>query len=195
MHAPHTDWSRTSRKRLSLLKAGSDSKQCRITSFFKTITQLVRESPAITDILQKAQQQGRGSQFESVSSMLKALLVNAEKNAQRVCQGMRHQQIVKKFAMSLLIYCGPMAYNFLHRNVQAALPSLRSVQRIISHDYKPFCEGEFRFDDLVEHLKSYKAAKVVAVGEDATRLISRVEYDSESDCLACILLSLSGLRQ
>ena len=94
--------------------------------------------------------------------------------------------------MSLLIYCGLMAYNFLHRNLQAALPSLRTMQSIVCHDYKPFCKGKLRFDDLVEYLKVHKAVKVVAVGEDATGFISRVEYDSESNKflgLSCIVMT------
>ena len=61
--------------------------------------------------------------------------------------------------MSLLIYCSPKAYNFLHCNLQAVLPSLRTVQCIIFHDYMPFSEGEFNFDDSVENLNTYKAAK------------------------------------
>ena len=64
---------------------------------------------------------------------------------------------MKKFTMSLLVYCGPMAYNFLHHNMQAALPSLRTVQCMIPYNYKPFREGEFHFDDLVEYINACKA--------------------------------------
>lgn len=67
-------------------------------------------------------------------------------------------------------------------------PSLRSVERIVSSDHPPICEGEFRFDQLVDHLKSYKAPMVVSIGEDATRLISRVEYDSVTNCLVGFVL-------
>ena len=61
-----------------------------------------------------------------------------------------------------------------------ALPSLRTVQRIISSDYKPFHEGESWVKELVIHLKSYEAPMVVTIGEDATRLIKRVDYDSDT---------------
>ena len=40
----------------------------------------------------------------------------------------------------------------------------------------------------MEYLNAYRAAKVVAVGEDATRLISKVEYDSESNKLVGFVL-------
>ena len=203
--AIHTDWSRTSRKHLALLKAGAGPTQTQITSFFDRISQTINEMPAVKEMLEVAQRQGRGAQFGSVGCMLKELLANAEKNVQKLRQGLRHQHVIKKFATSLLIYCGPMAYNFLHRNLQDALPSLRTVQRIISKDYKPFYEGQFRFDELLVHLISYKAVKVVSLGEDARRLIGRVEYMtvSQTDLLglfchpmkgACHCVMLSQLR-
>lgn len=34
------------------------------------------------------------------------------------------------------IYCGPLAYDFLHQNMSQALPSLRTVQRIIHAQYR-----------------------------------------------------------
>ena len=42
-----------------------------------------------------------------------------------------------------------------------ALPSLRSVQRILLNDYQPFHEGEFRFDELEKHLISYETDRLV----------------------------------
>ena len=51
------------------------------------------------------------------------------------------------------------------------------MQRIVSHKYQ---EGEFTF---------YELPKVVAIGEDATRLISRVEYDNETNRLVGFVLS------
>ena len=75
----------------------------------------------------------------------------------------------------------PRAYNFMHENMPHALPSLRTVQRIIHSDYKPISEGEFRFDELVTHLNSFGAEKVIAIAEDATRVIARADYDHGSD--------------
>ena len=46
----------------------------------------------------------------------------------------------------------------------------------------------FRFDELEKHLNSYDAPKVVTVGEDATRLVKRVDYDSETDRLVGFVL-------
>ena len=36
------------------------------------------------------------------------------------------------------------------------------------------------FDELFVHLIRYNAPKIITIGEDATRLIARVDYDSET---------------
>lgn len=110
---------------------------------------------------------------------------NAEKNVQRMPKQRRHNELLKKFATSLLIFAGPLSYEFVHRNMPEALPSL---QRILLNDYQPFHEGKFRFDELEKHLISYKAPMVVTIGEDATRLVKRVDYDSETDRLVGFVL-------
>jgi len=84
-------------------------------------------------------------------------------------------QIIKKFATALFIYCSPLSYEFIHQNMHEALSSLRTVQRIIHAEYKTLDEGMLRFDDL----SRYKATKVVSIGEDSTRVITRVDYDPE----------------
>ena len=117
---------------------------------------------------------------ENFSSLFKHLLENITVNANKVPQAKRHDHIIKKFSTSLLIYAGPRAYNFLQRNIPDGLPCLRTVQRTIRSEYKPMREGEFLFDDLLNHLNSYNANKVVAIAEDATRVIARVDYDSEA---------------
>lgn len=51
-----------------------------------------------------------------------------------------------------------------------------------SISYHPIQEGSFRFESLANHLEHYHAPKVVSI-EDATRVISRIDYDIETDCL------------
>eukprot|EP00731_Ephydatia_muelleri_P032371 Em0023g878a len=69
-----------------------------------------------------------------------------------------------------------------------ALPSLRTVQRIVHHEYEVMNEGEFRFDQLANHINSYKCARVIVIGEDATRLVARVDYDPETNRLVGFVL-------
>ena len=120
--SPTTDWSRSSRKRIAILKAGSDPKQLRITSFFERVMETAMEAGCFKHVIEEAQHQGR-MQFLNVSGILQDLLRNAERNALKVNTAMRHEEVIKKFATSLFIYCGPMAYNFLHQNLHGALPS------------------------------------------------------------------------
>ena len=115
-------------------------------------------------------------------------MLNAEKNVCKYPTQVRHSEIIKKFATALFIYCGPLSYEFIHQNMHEALPSLRTVQRIIHAEYKTLDEGMFRFDDLSRHIVEYKATKVVSIGEDATRVITRVDYDPETDrCVGFVL--------
>ena len=49
-------------------------------------------------------------------------------------------------------------------------------------------EGTFRFDDLSKHITDHNAPKIVSIGEDATRVIGRVDYDSETNrCVGFVL--------
>ena len=125
---------------------------------------------------------------EKFGSLFKQLLENITVNANKVPQARRHDHIIKKFSTSLLIYAGSRAYNFLHRNIPDGLPCLRTVQRIIRSEYKSMREGEFLFADLLAHLHSSNADKVLAIAEDATRVIARAEYDSETDIIAGFVL-------
>ena len=75
---------------------------------------------------------------------------------------------MKKFSTSLFIFSGPIVYDFLHRNMPEAIPSLRTVQRVVAQEYQTLHEGVFRFDELLSHLDSYNARKVITIGEDAS---------------------------
>jgi len=51
-----------------------------------------------------------------------------ERNLEKAAQQVRYDILLKKFATSLAIYCGPMTYNFIAGNLSRAIPSLRTVQ-------------------------------------------------------------------
>ena len=110
-----------------------------------------------------------------LTPILKNLLKNAEKCI--------HASITMKALRShaLFIFSGPFAYEFLHKNLQQALPSARSILRAIHSQYITLDEGAFRLNDLVTHLKNHKTPNIVSVPEDATRIIGRVDYDTETD--------------
>ncbi len=83
----------------------------------------------------------------------------------------RHNETIKKFATILYIYTGSMAYEFIHRNLPEALPSLRTVPSLIHSEYSHIEEGKFRFDELLEHLTKHNAPNIVAIAEDAARVL------------------------
>ena len=70
-----------------------------------------------------------------------------------------------------------------------ALLSLSTVKHIVHNDYRSIGEGEFRFDSLLNYLVGTGVSKVIiSIGEDATRVISRVEYDSKTNrCVGFVL--------
>ena len=69
-----------------------------------------------------------------------------------------------------------------------ALRSLRTVRRIVSEEYKPLEEGVFYFDELVHHLHAYKSPLLVSIGEDATWLVRRIDYDPNTNRLVGFVL-------
>ena len=191
---PHTDWSRSARKKIALLKSGSDHDQTKITSFYDLIdnvNSILRKHPEISRIFSSSVEPTTETTAENsiqFSPLFKCIIRNAEQNLEKAPQQVHYNSLLKKFATSLLIYCGPMAYNFICCNLPRALPSLQTVQRIITAEYSPFQEGTFRFDELLEHLKCFNASKVVSLGEDSTRVASRVQYDSETNKLVGFVL-------
>ena len=156
------------------------------------VSNIVQGSVQLKQLFDIAQDTGKESTKldppEKFRGILKQLLSNAIKNSDKAPKGRRHDIVIKKFAISLFILSGPMAYNFFYQNFSEALPSLRTVQRIINSEYHKISEGEFRFDDLVKHIDLYKAPKVISVGEDATRVISRVQYDSTTNRMVGFVL-------
>ena len=144
------DWSHGTRRHISLLKAGSDPNQLKITSFFEyidTVTNCIKSTPHLQEVLKmESAVTGTICNADNFNGILKRLILNAEKNAGRAYQGRRHDFIVKKFATSLFIFSGPLAYNFLQQNLPLSLPSLRSIQRCVSKEYTHICTSEGEFD-------------------------------------------------
>lgn len=189
------NWSRSARAKRQLLKAGKDPSQTHITDYFRildNIEQLLDKNLKLSELLQQYNSEDKTATMSnhdsSFTSVLKQLLLNAEKNIERVPKHRRHSDILKKFATALLIYAGPLSYEFIHKNMPEALPSLRTVQRYIHSEYQILDEGSFRFDELLIHIKDHKASNAISIGEDATRVISRIDYDSETDrCVGFVL--------
>ena len=85
-----------------------------------------------------------------VEPMLQILFDNAVKNGLSD-KGNRHINAVKKFAAALYCLVGRSGYELLHANLGAALPSLSTVQRLVSS--MKIEEGRFYFNELKSHLQ------------------------------------------
>ena len=76
-------------------------------------------------------------------------------------QAYHHDVVLRKFAFSLYCLIGKYGYELLSNNLGNALPSLRTVQRIISK--QRINEGEFQFDQLQQHLNEWKSRRYVHI--------------------------------
>ena len=189
-----TDWSRSARNKRKLMHMGDHDDQTFITDYYSildNIQHLINENKKLSLILHNLIQENSESENSKeleFTPVLKHIILNAERNAVQMPKCRRHPEILKKFCTALFIYAGPLAYEFMQQNMPQALPCLRTVQHIVHSEYKPISEGDFRFDDLLQHIKQYNAPMIISVGEDATRVIARVEYDSETDrCVGFVL--------
>lgn len=186
------DWSREARRKRKLVSIGDEDGQTHVTDYYSivdSIDHLVQNNKQLSYLRATEEQPAN----LALTPMLKQVISNAERNAQRLPRGRRHPEVLKKFCTSLLIYAGPLAYNFLQENLSQALPCLQTIQRIVHSEYKTIHEGEFRFEELVAHISQHKAPSVVTIGEDATRVISRVEFDSETNRCVGFVLPLNDL--
>ena len=188
-----SNWSRACRKQRWIEKAGAAPDQNKITDYFRILTDienLIKSNEKLLALLQTSMHEKESTTKCELlcTTLLKQIIINAEKNTGKCNTHRRHPEMIKKFSMALFIYAGPMAYEFIHQNMPEALPSLRTVQNIVHSHYKTLDEGQFRFDDLAQYLQQLGVPKIVSVGEDATRVIARIDYDNETDrCVGFVL--------
>ena len=196
------NWLYSSRQKRLLEKVAADPLQTRITDYWNlsdidNVQRLVSENRRLSMLLQQFSTVENSELVpeNSFGTILKQLFLSAEKNRECCPTHRRHPSILKKFATIVYILAGPMAYELIQQNMPQALPSIRTVQSAIHSEYKTISEGCFRFDELREHLNQYDAPLFVSIAEDATRIVGRVEYDSETNrCVGFVLpLDENGL--
>ena len=142
------------------------------------ITKLLHENRYLVDQIQELRLNNKASTTDSIIEelplVLKKMIEVADKNYQKAPARRRHDTLIKKFATSLFLYSGSIAYKFIQSNLSIVLPSIRTVQTLIHKEYKTINEGEFRFDELLSNLQKHNAELLVSIGEDATRVVSRM---------------------
>lgn len=122
---------------------------------------------------------------------LNKMLETANKNVSHPKNGYRYDDEIKSYASYYRLLSGPLAYKTLQKNLPCALPSLPSVNR---HIHKTNChvvEGIPRFDELNRYLEERNHEKVVALSEDGTRIIGRIQYDKYTNQIIGFVLPLN----
>ena len=122
---------------------------------------------------------GREESFCS-TPILNALMKNAQSNARGAKNANRHGAVMKEFASSLFCIVGRSRYEFIKSNFGDAIPSLSTVNRVLSM-HRNMKEGHFYFNDLKEHLLKWKCPLFVHIHVDDTRTLNHVEYDQLTD--------------
>ena len=131
---PKIDWFYSTRKKMALLK--HNPSQTRITDYYSIANKVNLLAKSKRELMNAFHHAGdQHTRQVDFHSFFNKIIANAEKDASKLPHSRRHDSVVKKFATSLFLYGGPMAYNLIHQNMPDALPSLRTVQRMIHADY------------------------------------------------------------
>ena len=173
--------SRAFRKQRALSKVANTPSQTKMIDYFDT--EKLSEVIDAHDSTRTAINNSFGINMnDSVKPILKKLLENAERNSQKKsAKGFRRDVTIKKFASCLFCLIGKAAYyEMLQQNLGCALPSVDTLNKNLAKGEK-IKEGEFRFDELVKHLKHWNCPMGVHIQLDDTRILQRVEYDQVTD--------------
>lgn len=108
--------------------------------------------------------------------LLKKLISTADRNSNRNKQGYRYERHEMLFASYIRMITGPLAYDTIQKNLEAALPSLASTNRYIRKFNCHVTEGVLRCDELKVYLEERNLPLVVSLSEDGTRIVDRVQY-------------------
>lgn len=159
--------------------------------FNSTPTKTENEVPPIQSLTNRFHELSLTNNTRS-QYFLKKLLSNADLNANRHKEGYRYDDETKLFSSYLRILVGPLAYETLYKNLDAALPSLSTANRFIRASNSHITEGVIRGQQLRIYLEQRKQPSVVCLSEDATRIVGKVQYDSSSNQLIGFVLPISN---
>ena len=171
--------SRSYRNQRALKAAAAAPAQRKITEYsHERIANIINENERVREDINLLSGKDK---FADVKPVLKKLFENVEKNSRKTChQNYRHDDTVKKFASSLFSLVGKAVNDMLQANLGCALPTVSTLHRKTASKSK-IKEGEFRFNELADHLENWKAPKAVHIHLGDTRILNKVEYDPTTD--------------
>lgn len=169
----------------------------------KEIVKLVRETIdtkgaqyfcTVDDVQQKEDEEKEAEKGKVAASkthfFLNKLVKAADQNLKRPKAGYRYAEDVKYFSSYIRMIAGPLAYETLQRNLEGALPSLPSTNRYIKSSNHFVGEGILRHNELLLYLTERNLPLWVSLSEDQTRIVNRVQYDSNTNQIIGFVLPI-----
>lgn len=170
------------RELVNHVKITVDKMGCR--HFANILPEPVNPPSSVCDSIMQILKQNSKNQYVTKSHFfLSKLLFAAEKNSKRAKEGYRYEHDIKLFSAYLRMIVGPLAFESIHRNLEAAIPSLPSTNRYIRKYKSHITEGILRYGELKLYLEKRKLPLVVSLSEDATRIVDKVQYDATTNQL------------
>jgi hypothetical protein len=122
---------------------------------------------------------------------LKSFIDNIILNMTRSPNNYRFSEQVEQFALSLYILGGKMTYQFVRVNLSLALPSIQTLNKLMSSGDTKINERQFRFDSLKDYF--YRIDVEYGFGsEDCTGVIRKISYDQKTNSFIGIVTPLAN---
>ncbi|CAF5169399.1 unnamed protein product, partial [Rotaria magnacalcarata] len=109
-----------------------------------------------------------------------AFIENIFSNLVKNKNNYRYSEAVMHFAQSLYILGGRNVYEFVRLNLPGAIPSMPTLNESLGKAGACIEEGEFRYNVLHDHQKSY-GYQIAVCSEDATAVIKKVTYNAATN--------------
>ncbi|CAF1531052.1 unnamed protein product [Adineta ricciae] len=118
---------------------------------------------------------------EMLCEILKIQLMDSvEINLNKSPNNYRYSKSIEQFALSSYTLGGKMTYQFVRLNLSPALPSVQTLNKLLSNDDLKINEAQFHFDKLQEYLNQIKVNYAFGA-EDCTGVIRRINYDQTTN--------------
>lgn len=124
-------------------------------------------------------------------NLLTKMMASAENNALRPKNGYRYEIGLKRLAVYNRMLAGPLGYKSLQLNLGGCFPSTSTTNRCIQQSNNGIVEGILRVDELKLYLEERNQPFWVALSEDATRIVNRVQYDIHTNQIVGFVLPLN----
>ena len=139
---------------------------------------LANDNPMLKSLLRFYEEDGKVNNKEQ--RFLNSFIDNIVLNMSRSPNNYRFSKQVKQFALSLYILSGKMTYQFVRVNLSPALPSLQTLNKLISTGDTKINEGEFQFDSLQEYFNRIDG-KYGFGSEDCSGVVRKITYDQQTN--------------